>query len=107
MPSGRRPARDRQPRAAVRSRRARAARPSTAPSSNLPRRAPGQYPLTISQEPVFIQLFRLRTSPVFPRADLRRSPDRRDTWLNTDGEPGAVNLVIVEHSFYRVRYALG
>ena len=87
-----------------------------------PRRAPGRYPLTISQEPVFIQLFWLCTSPVFvmsglrpapsPNAPIRRGyatpPGRhgRDG-LHTYDDPDVKKLVVLEHSFYRVRYALG
>ena len=53
-----------------------------------PRRAPGDYPLTISQEPVFIQLFWLCTSPVF--RDERSSPaPSPNAPAQTQGTPSA------------------
>src|SRR5690242_13570471 len=72
-----------------------------------PRRAPGEYPLTISQEPVFIQSFLLRTSPVFVAPAVRRSgPPARDE-LHTSGDTKVGNLAMIEQSFYPVGYALG
>src|SRR5260370_20820646 len=78
----------------------------------------GQYPFTISQEPVFIQLFWLCTSPVF-RAErplcgspsispaqtrtLRHLPvTRTRDELNTYDEWRRGKLAVLEKSFYRV-----
>src|SRR5712691_5152500 len=80
-----------------------------------PRRAQGAYPLTISQDPVFIQLFWLCTSPVFREdpshpldAGYATSPsDIARGGLNTYDEPDANMLAILEQPFYRVSYALG
>src|SRR6202007_3360591 len=72
--SGTTPGRDHQPTAAARFPRACAARPSTAPYRHPLRLAPGEYPLTISQERAFIQLFQLRTWVVFKFA--RSATDR-------------------------------
>src|SRR5947209_15074510 len=124
MPSCRWQARDRQPRAAARSRRARAARPSTAPFGNLRVVHRGDYPLTISQEGVFIQLFLAsyfarfswRTPDVPPAVSCPvqrqvtppgRAGLRRLAALNTDDDPQRVLLVIIERLFYRGGHALG
>jgi hypothetical protein len=88
-----------------------------------PHRALGDYPLTIPQERVFIQLFRLRTSPVFygdglaPIASHITSPQTRTlryaaprlqrSRLNTYGEQRRFVLALIEKSFYRGWYALG
>src|SRR5271157_3195060 len=122
MPSGRWPAQDRQPRAAARSRRARAARPSTAPFSylrvvhwvttlSLSLRSQSLSNCSGSVLRLFFALSCLRplwhlTHPLGRRISHLSGSHRRDG-VNTYGESDLNILAIIEHSFYGVGYALG